>query len=65
MWETIKTNVIWPLVGRIGTGTATVLVGYGVNADHAAQVGIGVTAAGLIAFDLAISYLNRKRTRGL
>lgn len=61
MLELLKTNVLFPLLGRIGTSTATVLVGYGVHAPYAQQVGIGVTAFGLIVADLMVSYLNRKR----
>lgn len=64
MWETIKINILLPMLGRVGTSTATVLVGYGAHAEYATQVGTGVIALGLIAFDLAVSYLNRQRLRG-
>lgn len=60
MFEAIKTHVVYPLFGRVGTGAATVLVGYGVNATHAQQIGLGLAAAGLVVFDLLVGYLNRK-----
>lgn len=62
MFQLIKDNLLLPLLGRGGTAIATVLVGYGVHADLAGQLAVGFTAAGLVAFDLAVSYFNRKRT---
>lgn len=63
IWDVVKTNVLLPMVGRIGTASATVLVGYGINASHAEQVGVGVTAAGLIIFDLCLSWYGRKAAK--
>lgn len=52
MWSLIKSNVLAPLATRLGTSIAGALVAYGMNADHAAQVGVGLTAAVLVAWDL-------------
>lgn len=64
MFQTIKENVLFPLLGRTGTAVATILVGYGVNGTYAEQVGIAVTAIGLITFDLTISWMQRKKGQG-
>lgn len=60
MLETIRMHVLVPLMGRVGTATATALLPFGVHAALAQQVGIGVTAVGLVTFDLVTSYLNRR-----
>lgn len=61
MWDVVKINVVQPLLGKVGTAVATVLVGYGVNADYAHQVAAGVLALGLIANDLVVDWVVRKR----
>lgn len=60
MLKTVRDNVLLPLLGRLGTAAATLLVPLGVHADLAHQLGIGVTAAGLIIFDLTVSYLRKR-----
>lgn len=61
MLNTIKTNVFLPLVGRVGTAIATVLIGYGVQADLSHQVGAFVIAGAGLVFDLVTDwYVNRK-----
>lgn len=61
MLSSIKTHVLFPLMGRVGTAVATMLVPHGVNATYAEQIGIGVTALGLVMFDLTVGYLNRTK----
>lgn len=59
----IKENVIYPLVGRIGTAVAASLIPYGIHATQAEQIGVGVAAAALVAFDLATSYVLRQKAK--
>lgn len=61
MLEFFKENCLRPLMGRIGTAAATLLIGYGVEGPLAQQVAVGVTAFGLVVADFAIDFLNRKR----
>lgn len=56
----IKNNVLMPLLGRIGTFVTAFLVARGAPEELAQQVAIGVSAVGLILFDLLISWMNRK-----
>lgn len=64
MLNTIKTNVLVPIMGRMGTATATWLMTTGIaERDYAHAVGAGVAAVGLIMADLLIGYLNRKSVR--
>lgn len=60
MLDLMRVNVLMPLMSRLGTMTASILVPFGVHAELAQQIGIGVTAAGLVIFDLTAAYLNRK-----
>lgn len=60
LWNVIRSNVIAPASTRLGTLVAGTLVPLGANADHAAQVGIGVTALGLIMFDLTVAYIRKR-----
>ncbi|QCS37275.1 hypothetical protein [Tortoise microvirus 78] len=60
MLKKLGINILFPLLGRAGTAAATWLVSIGANSDHAAQVSIGLIALGLIALDLAGSWLMRK-----
>lgn len=60
MLNTIRVHILTPLLTRLGTATATALLPLGVHASLAQQVGIGVTAVGLVMFDLTAAYLNRK-----
>lgn len=62
MWEPIKTNLLLPLAGRIGTAATTALVAAGINSEHANMLGIGVVGVLLIACDLVTSYFTRKRS---
>ncbi len=61
MLNTIKTHVLVPLLQRVGTASATVLIGYGLQADLSHQVGAFVAAAGGIAFDLFVHFIQRRK----
>lgn len=61
MLNTIKTNLLLPLLGRVGTTVATILVGYGLQAEPAQQLGALVAAGGGVVFDLVVDWwVNRK-----
>lgn len=60
MIETIKLNVLYPLVGRLGTAMAVWLVGNGVHQTHADWVATGVLGIAGIAFDLGTSWVRRR-----
>lgn len=59
-WAVLREHVLMPLAGRVGTMIATGLVLWGVQAELASQVAVGVTAVILVIADLGIGYLNRK-----
>lgn len=63
MLKTIKTNVLVPLLQRIGTVSATVLVGYGLQADLAHAVGAFVIAGGGLAYDLIAHFISVRNQR--
>lgn len=52
-------NVVLPLLTRLGTMAGTSLIAWGVNAEHANMVEVGVTGLALIAVDLGMSWLGR------
>lgn len=56
----IKNNILLPLLGRVGTFVTAYLVAVGAPEELAQQVAVGVSAIGLIIFDLMISWMNRK-----
>lgn len=61
MLNTIRTHVLVPLLQRVGTATATVLIGYGLQADLSHQVGAFVVAGGGIAYDLIVHFMERRK----
>lgn len=63
MLNTIKTHVFLPLMQRIGTASATVLVGYGLQADLAHAVAAFVIAGGGIAYDLIAHFISVRNQR--
>lgn len=63
MFELIKTNVIFPALGRVGTVLGTTLVGWGMHQDHATQVVAGLIAGAGFALDLAWSKWGRNRAK--
>lgn len=65
MLEMFKTNVLVPSLGRVGSLSSGMLVGWGAQQQHADWVAIGLTGAGLVTFDLLSSWVIRKmRERG-
>ena len=58
----IKNNILMPLLGRLGTFVTGWLIAAGAPSELAQQVAIGVTAVGLILFDLLVSWMNRTET---
>ncbi|QMV02145.1 hypothetical protein GHV40_11935 [Devosia sp. D6-9] len=59
MLEMVRVHIVGPLMGRMGTMAATALAPYVINPDHRIAIGAGITATGLVAFDLVVSYFNR------
>lgn len=60
MWDVIKKNVVYPLGERLGTMVATSLIPFGVHAETAEMVTIGIISIGLIACDLIAARFRRK-----
>ena len=60
MLKNVRTEVVEPLIRRLGTMCATVLVAHGVDGNIASQVADILFALGLVAVDLANSYWARK-----
>lgn len=63
MLKNVRDNVIVPLASRIGTAAATLLVGYGLQSDHAHSIGIIVTSVGLVMADLFADWLQRRAAK--
>ncbi|MFC3705917.1 hypothetical protein ACFOOL_14260 [Devosia honganensis] len=63
MLNTIKTHILLPLMGRVGTATAALLVGYGVQGDLAYQVGAYVIAGSALVYDLIADWYVNRRVR--
>lgn len=61
MLQVIQNNILYPLAGRVGTAAAAYLVTLGVAADHADWVRLGVIGVAGVGFDLAVSFLYRKK----
>jgi hypothetical protein len=55
----IKNNILVPLLGRVGTASATVLVASGADGEAASLVSTGLVALGLILFDLVVDWMGR------
>lgn len=60
LFRNVVTNVVLPALGRTGTAVATVLVGYGVQAEPAHQIGVGVAAAVAVGLDLVSDWWGRR-----
>lgn len=61
MLKNIKETVIAPLCTRLGTLLAGVLAPFGVHAEFAHMLAIGVIGAGLIACDLVLAQLRKRK----
>lgn len=60
MWDSIKINILYPAVGRLGTVLTTTVVGWGVSAQHADWLAIGLLGLGGAAFDLGVGFLRKR-----
>lgn len=60
MWNTIKTNLVLPALGRFGTSAATYLVGMDIAETHAVQITTGLSALILVGLDLVASWAMRQ-----
>lgn len=56
----IYSNLLRPLLLRVGTTAAVVLVGYGADADLANQIVTGAVAAILVGIELVTERLTRE-----
>ena len=59
-WDVVRKHVVVPSLTRVGTLITGWIAGQGIPGDHAQAVGLGVAAAGLIAFDLTVSWMARR-----
>lgn len=64
MLKNIKETVIAPLSTRLGTLLAGVLAPFGVNSDWAHMLAIGIIGACLIAGDLVLAQLRKRKLIG-
>lgn len=60
MLDSVKYNILAPLLGRIGTMAATWLVANDISNTHAEHITLGLVAVGLVGFDLVSSWAARK-----
>lgn len=63
MLSTVLTELLMPLVRRLGSMGAGALVAYGATTQNAAVFEEAAIAAGLVAIDLLVSHLNRKKVK--
>lgn len=61
MWETVKRNVVRPMAERLGTMAGMALVPFGVHAETAEMVTIGIISIGFVACDLVADWLKRRQ----
>lgn len=60
MIEVLKMNVLYPALGRLGTGLTLFLIGQGVTQQHADWVAIGLTGVGGAVFDFSASWIRQR-----
>ena len=58
--DVLSRNVVVPALGRIGTAVTGYLVGAGIPQDHSTALGLGVAAAGAVAWDWFVDWWSRK-----
>lgn len=63
MLSNLLTELLMPLVRRLGSMGAGALVAYGATHENAALIEEAAIAAGLVAIDLLVSHLNRKKVK--
>lgn len=59
-WDGVRKNFVVPSLTRVGTFITGWIVAQGIPPDSSQAVGLGVAAAGLIIFDLTVSWLARR-----
>lgn len=59
--ENFKKLIVGPMSTRLGTLIAGILAPFGVQADYAHMLGIGVVGLGLIAVDLVAAEARRRK----
>lgn len=59
MWNMLG-KALEPVLTRLGTGTAGLLVGYGIENGHANAIGLGLTSLVLVGVDVATRYLIKR-----
>ena len=60
-WPGIRENVLKPLLARMGTALATLLVSWGASAGHVEAFVAGFISLSLILFDLLVDWFNRRK----
>lgn len=52
----LLTAIVKPLAERVGTVTATALIGWGIAAEPAQQIALGAAAALAVGVELLVNY---------
>lgn len=60
MLKVFRENIFLPIARRIGTITAALLIGYGINEPLANEIAVGVAALGAVIGDLVVDWLDRR-----
>ncbi|WP_100269057.1 hypothetical protein [Epibacterium ulvae] len=60
MYKAVVNEILMPMSRRAGTAFAAILVAQGIDESTATAIGVGITAAGGVLFDLLLSYRYRK-----
>jgi hypothetical protein len=60
-WALVKQHIFKPILRRAGTAVAAFLLAKGVPPDLVDQIGMGITALGLIGWDLFLSKRDPKK----
>ena len=58
--DVLTKNVIVPGVARLGTLITGYLAGSGIPTDHSQAIGLGVAAAGMVAWDFIVDWWARR-----
>ena len=58
--DVLTKNVVVPGVARLGTLITGYLAGSGIPTDHSQAIGLGVAAAGMVAWDFIVDWWARR-----
>lgn len=58
--DTIKTNLLYPVLGRAGTVVSTTVIGWGVSDQHANWIALGLMGLGGLGWDLSVSWARKR-----